>query len=189
MLIKSPDGQALMVGPRGEILTTSTTRSFKEYASRNGDGYNIVFDTTLTSAASSALIYIKNQDTSYSLVLDSLLISAGTSTGGSGLSELATYYSPTGGTIISDATALTSVNRNAGNTTPISAIVYSGGTGKTATGGTVTYKGFMSSSFATEGSGLTLPNGTSIALVYTPPTGNTSQRVLATVICYFDKIG
>jgi hypothetical protein len=173
-------GYVAKVDGNNRIHTEAVTIEAQEWHAIRGEGYNITSDTVnLTSANDSAVLYVKSNET-LDLLISGLFYQLGASTGGSGEAVIDVDLNPTAGTIISDATAATSTNRNAGSTKTLVADVYKGGEGKTATGGTLLFSSYASGVSRVALSpvgGVVLPKGTSLAVRITPPASNTSLNV------------
>lgn len=147
---------------------------------------------TLTSATSSAVLYLKNNEPS-NLIIDEIVVRMNQSTGGaSGVGLWEIIRNPSAGTIISNAVA-PSVNANAnfGSTATLSATAYKGAEGYTFTDGTVyalvngiTVPNRVSLISA---GGIILPRGAALGVRYTPPTGNTSIVVNVAIGCYLNS--
>ncbi len=186
MLIRDPITEtAQRVNQRNQALIQSVTRSDFYEALRRGDAFDVELnDVAITSAAEIGLLYILNTNTKSDLYIYALYLSVGTSTGGLGVANfvnLALYINPTGGTLISGGTALTPTNRRAGSGKTAQATV-KGNTGVlTVTGGTRLFKHELVRSFPFNISpfivDVLLGPNQSMAVTYTPETGNTSQVV------------
>jgi len=146
--------------------------------------------STLTSANESALLYFSNPAGigGNDIDIDLIVYNTKTSTGGAGEGEWRMDKNPTGGTIISDAVAVNVSNWNTGaqDFTTSAAVAYSGGEGKTATGGTpIPYSTLKAGDRLPLRVPLTIAPGTSIAVFGTPPAGNTSMDVSVALVGYF----
>lgn len=175
----------------GRVHAQTTIENYADTHAFLGHRYNInTGDLTLTSANESALLYIKNNDTK-DLVIDSFVYIIGASTGGSGNTEAMLLRNPTAGTIVSDATAVSiNVNMNFGsNRTLSNVLAYKGAEGKTLTDGTDALGSIMTApltNVVTVGK-LILPNGQSLGIQLTPPSGNTSMKVQIAALCYLNQ--
>ena len=180
-------GWGARVDSRFRLHTDSVTRTQSQQAILLGEGFNISTGSiTLTSANQSAVFYIEN-DSDTDLVIKEIGIALGTSTGGTGIATIALSANATAGTIISNATAVTTnFNRNLGSTKAIDGNVFKGIEGATLTGGTSagsTSRSSFVDPIIFDADIFVLPKGTSIGVFVTPPSGNTSQScvVFATV--------
>ena len=180
-------GWGARVDNRFRLHTDSVTRTQSQQAILLGEGFNISTGSiTLTSANQSAVFYIEN-DSNTDLVIKEIGIALGTSTGGAGIATIALSAKATAGTIISNATAVTTnFNRNLGSTKAIDGNVFKGIEGATLTGGTSagsTSRSSFVDPIIFDADIFVLPKGMSIGVFVTPQSGNTSQScvVFATV--------
>ena len=180
-------GWGARVDSRFRLHTDSVTRTQSQQAILLGEGFNISTGSiTLTSANQSAVFYIEN-DSNTDLVIKEIGVALGTSTGGTGIATIALSANATAGTIISNATAVTTnFNRNLGSTKAIDGNVFKGVEGATLTGGTSagsTSRSSFVDPIIFDADIFVLPKGTSIGVLVTPQTSNTSQScvVFATV--------
>lgn len=174
-------GNRAKVDSSKRLYTNSLSQTIVENASSNGDSYNVNTGLiTLTDATDSYVLYFKNEGQN-DLQISTVGYLLGNSTGGSGDLRISISKNPTGGTIISDAVDVSiNENKNAGSSNQLSALAYSGGTGKTATGGSDFYYTLLAGAarpyiFST--GNIVLPTGSSIAVRIQPQTGNTSMDV------------
>lgn len=147
-------------------------------------GYTFNVNTgaiALTSANKSAVLYLKNTG-SRDLKITAVGYLLGNSTGGSGDLNLEVIRNPTGGTIVSTASAVSvSINKNFGSTRSLPAIAYKGVEGDTLTGGEVALPSLLAGSARTyliNTGVLELPQEQSIGVNITPQTGNTSMTAM-----------
>lgn len=135
------DGKKAKVDGNNQLKTFGTTTTSIQAASVGGNAYNInTGPIALTSTTASAVLYFKNDESPVSgesrFVVDSIAVgidSAGTT---SGIGEIKIIRNPTGGTIISSASAVDmNQNRNFGSSNTLDSLVYKGAEGSTATGG------------------------------------------------------
>jgi len=184
-------GSGTLVGVTEDnhIKTAGRTRSERDAEALAGQSYNINTGIiTLTSANESAVLYYKNTDT-VDHVIPAIALYAGNSTGGSyGQGLWQVERNPTGGTIVSNATAVAmNANNDYGSSTILTASVYKGAEGYTLTGGTdhilfgQTSAGRLFASLTY----LRLAPGSSVGILYTPPASNSSQPVYAALAPVF----
>ena len=169
-------GNLVRVDSENHLQTRAITETDNENAVLDGRAFNINTEfLTITSNAEHALLYIKNNEDR------DLIIAAwfnGTDFGTNGVTAaglVRVYYNPTGGTIISDETAVTPVNRNAGSSRTLSADVYSGGQGITFSGQDPTAVLYQTQTVSSRAFGtvfLTLPKGSSLVSTYQPNGAN-----------------
>jgi hypothetical protein len=181
-IIKSgTSGYTAEVDNQNRVQVFSTAQTEPTARAILGDSYNINTGTiTLTSATTSALMYLKNTDT-VTWTLSRVFYNADVSTGGSGgwLAEVAA--NPTAGTLISAGVSFDPVNFNFGSAKELTSICLKGAEGSTATGGT---QGAVSTIIPASGSRVLIPfdsvilePGSSMAILVTPPAGNTSMDI------------
>lgn len=171
------------------LSTAAITETEAVLAASKGERFNLNTGTiTLTSANNTTLMYIQNQEDS-DLVLQSVVYLLGNSTGGSGNATFNIIRNPTAGGIITNANTINiNANYNFGSNRTLSANCYKGATGETVvSGGSTLLSTLLSSATGRIFIGLDsiiLPKGTSVAVNYTPPTGNTSQAVQVAFAAY-----
>ena len=172
-------GNTAKVNDEGRLFTNSITLDDDTAKAQTGDAYiGITNIVTVTSDNESAILYVKNLE-SRDIVLELIGIQTGVATGASatlGITKL--IRNPTGGTIVSEAVAMTVSNRNYGSSNTLNADTFKGGEGKTLTGGTESVIAISSypggGSFTTT---LVIPKGSSAGIKMTPPTGTTSADI------------
>jgi len=180
------------VNSLNQLHTESITEAIEVFHSIKGHSYNMNFgNVTLTSANSSALLYLKNNE-EVDIVIFGAFYLMGASTGGSGDQLVEIIKNPTAGTIIDNAVDNIPMNRNFGSSNALTVDAYTGVEGDTFT----THEGAVIQSLingtarvAINVGGIILPKGTSIGIRLTPATGNTSQSVQVALGMYLDKFG
>ena len=173
------------------LHTDAKSTSILEYSALKGDAYN--FNTgsmTLTTAGESAVGYFEYLD-DFPFVIEEILFIIGATTGGSGDGTAKIYRNPTGGTIVSGAVPVeVASNRDFSSSKQPVANMYKGAEGNTITGGTV-FASSSRSSFGTvitfDGGPIVLRKGNTLAVSWTPPTGNTSQTVKVAATGFTDR--
>lgn len=171
----SGTGRRSKVGVANRLHTHSLSVPVSTISTLNGDTFNVLSGfITLTNAADSALLYISStEDRDVSLFLGSLRL--GDSTGGTGKGTITVHLNPTGGTIVSNAVDADVNNRRIGDANTINLTAFKGVQGDTITGAAATEV------YPTTGDDSKLeyiiPKGSTFALSYNPPTGNTSIDV------------
>ena len=184
-VIKSGDnGNTAKVTSDGLLQTYATTRDSFTQVNLDGDAYNINTGfITLTNAADTPVLYLKNNETRDFLVT-AIAVGVKDSTGGTDLVAITIVRNPTAGTIVSNASAVAiNSNRNFGSNKALTADAYKGATGSTMTDGTDHILFVQPDSgrlFATVDEAL--PKGTSIGIKIAPPANNTSMIVYAAII-------
>jgi hypothetical protein len=145
MYINDPSKQtAARVVDDQRLAVAAVTETQRQHAVETGDAYNInTGPIALTGTADSALLYFYNDQAPVNgvsdFVIDSIAVGIGTVTATITDSALITVIrNPTGGDIISDATAVdANQNSNFGSSNALASttLVYKGKNGGTITGG------------------------------------------------------
>ena len=133
----SGTGNLARVNANNRLYSNAVTIDENLQATKIGNSYNINTGAiTLTDAARTPIIYLQNNE-NQPLHISAIAVGLGPTTGGSGgIPNIFVVRNPTGGTIISGATAVSiNSNRNYGSANTLTADAYSGGTGVTLTGG------------------------------------------------------
>lgn len=174
---------------RAHVWSTSIDEALA--ANDAGDAYNINTGIiTLTDAAETPILYVKNNETQ---ALHVRAIAVGIEVGASAsttiLPVIKIIRNPKTGTIITSTPTNVDINsnRNYGSANTITIDAYKGATGDTMTDGDdhiIFFQGQGGRLFATIDE--VLPKGSSIGIKIDPPTGNTSQRVYAALICHLE---
>jgi hypothetical protein len=167
-------GYKAEVDTNNRLHTHSLNIGTSTNAAMNGDLFATSTGVlTLTTDGESGIFYIKNTNSDDFLIIEQFLV-LGASTGGSGPTNITYYTNPTAGTLISDKTAITASNRRLASSITLSADVYSGGEGKTVSGGVVS--GFVTAGFFNT-TPFVIPQGVELGISITPPTGNSNMDV------------
>lgn len=181
---------SLSVDSRGRAQARSVSLSEQSFDSLNGDAYNInTGNITLTNATETPVIYLKNTSETRALIINRVFLSLGASTGGSGNGFGKIYKNITGGTITS-GTAFEAGNYNFGDAKTLDVDLRKGATGSTVTG---TASGIeflfpaVSQRIVVPFESIVLPRGASLALSFTPPSGNTSIQIQAGLNVYLEQ--
>lgn len=168
---------AAKVTGRNKLATIAVTDTIAAHHTFREDSYNVNTGTiSLTSGNKSALLYLKNNE-DQDLVVDAIIYLIGTNTGGSGDALIQVERNPTGGTIVSGASAQAPVNRNFGSARTLDSDSYKGAEGNTLTGGTVVVESIFPSTgrYVIAQAGIILQKGNSIGVTVTPPSSTTAQ--------------
>lgn len=182
-------GNVAKVTDEKRLETSAVTETEKDHACILGDTYNInTGDITLTDANETTVLYIKNNE-SNPLVLTALIYNLGASTGGSGDVKINVLRNPTTGDIVTNASAVEAVsNQNYGSSKSLTADVYKGATADAViTDGTVSVSTRSASNtgrIVVSLGALIIPQGSSLAVNYTPPASNTSQICQFAAACF-----
>lgn len=169
------------VSAKNRLFTDSVSRSQLEYACLVGNAYNISTGSiTLTSDSQSAVGYFKYTGDN-TIVIKEILIILGDSNGtGNGLITL--VKNPSQGTIVSNAVPVNAAsNRDFSSANLLNADAFKGVEGDTLTDGAtfaVTSRNATAQIVAFDAAPIVLKRGNSIGILYTPPSGNTSQSVI-----------
>lgn len=129
-------GNRLKVAPNNRAQVGALTRTEFEDAANRGDAFNInTEEITITGAGEHALLYVKNNE-DRNLEVVGWFIGQGTTTGATDSTfAYRVVGNPTGGTLISDASAITVANRNLGSSRTFDVTAYkASGSSKTITG-------------------------------------------------------
>jgi len=175
----------------GRLHVDSIGTDRESYSSQNGTSFNLnTGRITLTnSATTNAVMYVKNNE-NYPLVLTNFFYQTGASTGGSGNIFVDIIRNPTAGTIVSGAVAgEINVNRNFGSSRALDVTFYKGATGNTFTDGSIALESILPTAtqrVAVSAGAITLPKGSSVGVLFTTPTGNTSMIVEFAIACYLE---
>lgn len=172
-------GKKAKVDTTNRLHTHAVSESLIEYASSQGDSYNINTGTmSLTTDTESALIYVKNNNDA-ELHIASIGYLMGNSTGGTGDISITVLRNPTLGTVVSDAIGVDiNQNKNVGSSKELNIDAYKGGEGKTITDGTPFYYSLIAGSargYVIATGTIVIPKGGSIGVKLTPQTSNTSM--------------
>ena len=173
-------GNRAEVDVKNRLHTFAVSESGATEASIDGGLYNLNTENIeLTSATSSALLYMKNIDT-VPWVMTRVFYNAGPSTGGSGDFLAEVIANPTTGTLISAASETTPHNLNFGSSKTLTSLAYKGVQGSTITDGTVRISTIIPAAGTRVLIGfdsVILEPGSSFAVRITPQTGNTSMNI------------
>lgn len=188
-------GNVSKVDLNRRLHTAAVTESQSDHACDTGieQKYNInTGDITLTSAAKTSVLYIKNTGDD-DLVITALIYNLGATTSGTGDVKIDIIRNPTAGDIITNTNDVlvgpgVSANQNFGSSNTMSGLFYKGATGETAlSGGSVSISTRSASNtgriFISLGA-VVIPKGIALGVDYTPPTSNTSQIVQFAAACY-----
>lgn len=167
-------------------LNTHTVEELPvEMATFNGLAFNInTGSISLTSAGSSSLLYLKNNE-DLNLVITAFFYLLG-NTNGSGDTVVQVIKNPTSGTLVSGGTSFDAVNRHFGSTRVLSATLLKGSEGSTLTDGSVAIESLFSGVGRQTVSvgAIIIPKNKSVGIKITPPTGNTNMTVQMAMAVY-----
>lgn len=187
--IKDGQGSGRLAGvdSRNRVLSSSLSETEGNYATTLGLKYNInTGDITIPNASKITVLYVKNND-NRDMVIEALIYNLGASAGGAGDILIDVIRNPEAGDIITNNVAPATgrgleANLNYGSSLTLNADIAKGTAGDAiVTGGAeniLTRNPVPTGRiFISPGGGTILPKGSSIAINYTPPVGNTSQVV------------
>lgn len=176
------------VDSANRLYTFSTIQDEFTLGVSEGEAFSISTGViNLTSANESGVLYFKNLE-DRDVIVKELFIQTGISTGGSGDVIRTDYIAPTGGTLISAASAGIKINLNAGSLKTIDMTVYKGVEGSTVSGALASLDSLLrlDNNFV-QSTGTILTKGSALAMTITPPTGNTSMNVSVTLTLFISK--
>ena len=176
----------------GRLQTSTVNTEEQEHAAANGDTYNI--DTgviTLTTDAETPVLYLKNTGEARVIKLSRLSLTTLASTGGTGPVIASLHVNITGGTITT-ATPAPTKNFNVTSAKTLAVDARRGMTGGTFVSGAAepTLRAMFPGApvFAVAPyDHVVIPQGGSVCVVITPPTGNTSMVLLASLIAFLSE--
>lgn len=189
-------GDIAQVNAKGYLKVTAVVEDLKDHACDTGIAtkYNInTGDITLTNATETSVLYIKNTSTAGDLVVTAAIYNLGNTTSGSGDVKIDIIRNPTAGDIVTNANnvlvgATAAANQNFGSANVLSGSFFKGASGETAfTNGDVTVSTRSASNtgrIVISLGAITIPQGSSLGINYTPPSGNTSQICQFAIACY-----
>ena len=161
-------GNTAKVDNNNQLHTFSVTETEQRQASQLGNEYNINTGTiAYTGTGESSMIYFKN-DESTDFIITAIAVGLGTrSATVTDAANITIIRNPTGGDIISDATAVSiNSNTNFGSSNSLSSttLAYKGKDGGTITGGTDHALLYMTDGRLYATLNVELPKGSSIAV-------------------------
>lgn len=178
------NGHEAKVDSANRLRTHAITESESLHANEEGNSYNLNTGL-LAMSANGTLLYIKNTGTK-DIVVESLIIAEFTGITHSNNPYITLVRNPTGGDLISDATAISmNQNRNFASSNTLSATVYSGKSSGTLTGGN--NLGIVQVSSAGRTSldlGLILPKGSSLGISLTANISSGSANYYAAALVF-----
>lgn len=182
-------GRQAEVSNDNKLEVNAISNSLREFQTDIGQAYNINTDNiTLTNATNTTVLYMKNTN-DRDLHINSFIYNLGTSTGGSGNAKVDIIANPNTGGIITNAVKIPIIhNRNFSSNASFIGLAYKGASGETLVNGSTCLSSLFSSSSGrtiVDVGVIILKKGNSIAVNYTPPTGNTSQAVQFAAACFF----
>lgn len=162
-------GRLAGVGPNNRLDTHAVIETGQANRTREGDSHNLSTGAiALTSENESAVFYFKNTH-SKSFFIEAFFLTVGTRPSPT---EAVTYKiirNPTGGTIISTATAIgLESNHDFSSAKSLTKIAYNGAEAKTFTDGTEAISVHLTNARTALPVNILLPQGTSIGVTCTP---------------------
>jgi len=185
MLIEdgSGSGRKAKVNASFRIETQSTTINEERSANDLGDAYNInTGNISLTAAGT--MIYVKNNE-DRDLVIETIVFAFGLGTQ-SDSGEITIVRNPTGGDLISDATAVDqNANRNFGSSKTLTVDAYKGKSGGTLTGGSNLALIYLNQSQrASVPINFVIPKGNSVGISIDPKLSSGSMKVYCALLVH-----
>lgn len=170
---------------RGQIKAFSVSETEAQEATELGDGYNINSGVIgLTSSTESGILYFKNGE-SRRFIVEAIAVGVGSAGTVTDVSQITLVKNPTGGTLISNATAVDiNENRSFGSSNTLaSSLAYKGAEGNTVTGGDDTLLFFQAAGGRLIADiQLELNPGNSIAVKIDTNTSSGTTNVYAAII-------
>jgi hypothetical protein len=182
-------GRSARVNEENRLATAAITQSDKAHGADLANTYNIhTGDITLTDANETTVMYIKNNEDE-DLAITGVIYNLGATASGTGDIKLDIVRNPTAGDIITNASDVAiNSNLNYGSTKTLNVNAYKGATADAVvTDGTVSISTRSPSNTGRifiSLENIVLPKGASLAINYTPPSGNTSQITQFVISCY-----
>lgn len=183
-------GNTAKVDSENRLAVASVSKTAAINASLEGDTFFITTGSVnLTDDSESWLLYVKNNDT-VPWVVASLAATYGASDGvGDAMNQF--NVGATDGTLLTEGIDLPGINLNIGSPKQLASTIKLGGQGKTLTGGTDTPptlvpEGMIIREF--QAAPVVIPQGSSFAAAYTPPTGNTSQNTTIQIVIFRETV-
>lgn len=176
-------GSKARVDKNNRMHVQSVTETEGLHITEKGDAYNINTGTISFSAAGT-LLYIKNNE-DQDMVIDNIIIAMGAAST-SDSPEITFVRNPTGGDLITDATAVSiDQNRNGGSNKTLTADKYAGKSGGTLTGGNDWLFIYQNEDGrAVIGIQLILPKGASIGIKLDPKLSSGSVKAYAAAVVW-----
>lgn len=184
-------GHKSKVSSDKRLLVDSLSRPQSINAALKGEAFNLNTGAiNITDDTESGLYYLSYTGEG-NLIITELLCIIGSSTGGSGIGEIKIYKNPTEGTLISGASDIPIIeNRDFGSSNILDVNAYKGSSGSTISGNVFadTSRSSFPVNISFDASVIVLRKGTSLAVSYNPPSGNTSQSIKIATTCFTEEI-
>lgn len=182
-IISDPQScSAARVTTQGKLETYSITTDEKIYATEQGEAFIVsspIFE--LTNDAETALLYIKNNGEENSILIDEItFITTASNVGADVDYTISLLKNPTAGTLLASSNTLDVINLNAGSGKELLIETKSGGTGSTVADPILpVFKRLVTHSGETRQftTPISIPRGSSVAILINPPIGNTSMKI------------
>jgi hypothetical protein len=164
------------VNSKNRLLTSTINETTFQYGAEIGDAYFIgTPQITATTAGSSAIFFLENNEDMPLILGNFLTIAEATAGGSPNIYRLIWYKNPTS---ITSGTTTTPLNQNFGSSNELDCTAQYGVQGSVVNGGTVvTTLSLPIGQFNNIEANLVLEKGSSFAVVVIPPAGNTSMAV------------
>ena len=183
------NGHEAAVDDTNRLLTRCVTESGDIEATELGDHYALTSGAiTLTSTSASAMLFFKNNE-NYPLYVDRVIINTDDSTGGTVDQFILTItYNPEG-LSSGSGDSITQVNTNLGSNNTLDLTSEKGLEGASVTGGSVAGAWRIENPTRMRVIPIRwwMPKGSSVAISYTPPAGNTSMVAVCALNAHLVK--
>ena len=180
-------GNKLRVNANNRIHTQAVTENEHVNRVSAGNAYHIN-SGNITFSAAGTVLYLKNNEDA-DIEVESMEFSTGAGTLTS-RAEITIENSPTGGDLISDATAVSvNGNKNFGSNKTLTADVYKGKSGGTSTGGTDALYFYISAAEnLRETVNLIIPKGSSLAVTFNPDLASGSMKATCALVVHIKDV-
>ena len=181
-LVDGRTNNTAIVDASGRLATRAVAFTSTLEASIKGEHYEILPVTfpVLTNDVETAVLYLRNSEPAVTTwAVNFFTLTAGVSDG-TGAMAFRTVFNPTAGNLLTGGTAANIVQLNLGISRDLATTANTGGTGDTLTGEAASFNRLIPGvpaglSFPLDA--IIMPAGSSIGIMVTPPSGNTSMSI------------
>ena len=185
LIVDGRTSEAARVNPDGQLSVFAQVVSNSLAASIKGDRYNIAAAPfpILTDDVETPVLYVQNNEPAALGWAITQLVVVTTVSDVMGEFTVSFYTNPTSGTIITGGADASVVSQNLGSQKPLEVTAKVGGTGDTLVGDIKVERlvPMTPASLVIPLDAIVIPPGTSFGMTVTPPAGNTSMTVDASV--------
>ena len=176
-------GSRAWVDTNNRMHTVSITQSEHVQRVESGDAYHIN-SGNISFTAAGTVLYLKNNGDN-DIEIDTMEFGLGSGSF-SDMAEITIENSPTGGDLISDATAVSvNANKNFGSNKTLTADAYKGKSGGTSTGGTdALYFYIEANSIVRSEINVILPKGSAAAVTFDPKLSSGSVKATCAFVVH-----